>query len=118
MTVLSTSGILRNFTLGDIQAFSEPPEPPEPEPPSLDSLSPNTVVAGSPDLTITFTGAGFTVDSQATFDGEYAASTTFVNDTTVTGVVLASKLTPARDVQAGVTNGPGLSAGTLTFTIT
>lgn len=61
------------------------PVPPEPvAAPTLDSLSPDTAVAGdAADITMSAIGSGFTADSIIVFNG-HAEPTTFVSATEVT----------------------------------
>jgi hypothetical protein len=59
-----------------------PPEPPAA--PTLDSLSPDTAIAGdAADITMSAIGTGFTANSIIVFNG-YAEPTTFVSDTELT----------------------------------
>jgi hypothetical protein len=61
------------------------PAPPEPvAEPTLDSLSPDTAIAGdAADITMSAIGTGFTANSIIVFNG-YAEPTTFVSDTELT----------------------------------
>jgi hypothetical protein len=59
--------------------------------PSISSISPNFVQAGSPDFTLTVTGAGFNEASTVNL-GAAALTTTYVNATQLTAAVTASEI--------------------------
>jgi uncharacterized repeat protein (TIGR01451 family) len=87
--------------------------------PTLASLSPNSATAGSPDTTVTLTGAGFVKGSTADFNGT-AISTTFVSATELIAVIPAADLTTVGTDPITVvspTPGGGTSAPQ-TFTVT
>jgi len=93
-----------------------------PAKPVLSTLSPNTAVAGSGDLTIEVGGTGFTSDSivQWTPTGGSATNltTTFGKPTSLQATVPAALLATAGTASVTVTNGPDLISAPLTFTIT
>lgn len=78
--------------------------------PSLTSLNPTSVVAGSPDRTITITGTGFVSTSAAKSNGALLV-TTYVSATTLSAVVPSSQLLNAGSVAITVTN-PAPGGGT------
>lgn len=87
--------------------------------PVLASISPATVKSGSPDLTLTLTGADFVSASVAQWNGVNLA-TTYVSDSQLTAVVPASWLTAAGHDAVTVTNpapGGGVSQSQL-FVVT
>jgi hypothetical protein len=81
----------------------------------LASLSPNTVVSGSPDFVLSCIGTGFTPNTVMKF-GDYDEPTTFVSETEVTTIVKPSLFAPAA-VPVLVRNGDVLSEP-LDFTFT
>lgn len=87
--------------------------------PVLQSLTPNSAPAGTPSVTLTATGAGFLPTDLLYFTGAGALPTTFVNSTTLSGVVpgVALANTGSASVYVG---DAGAAAGSrlLTFTIT
>jgi hypothetical protein len=78
--------------------------------PSITSLNPASVVAGSPDRTITITGAGFVSTSTASSNG-VLVMTTYVSGTTLSAVVPANHLLNPGSVAITVTN-PAPGGGT------
>lgn len=78
--------------------------------PSITSLSPPSVVAGSPDRTINLTGTGFVSTSTAKSNG-VLVTTTYVSPTTLSIVVPASHLINPGSVAITVTN-PAPGGGT------
>jgi hypothetical protein len=71
--------------------------------PTLTSLSPQTVAAGSPDLTVTVTGTSFVPSSVVNWDGA-ALATTFVGDTQLTATVPAKDIAGAGNPSVTVTS--------------
>jgi hypothetical protein len=75
---------------------------------SLDSLSPDTVVSGSDDLTLSCIGSSFNAETIIKF-GDFDEPTTLVSSTEVTTIVKPSLFAPAV-VPVQVHNGPVYSA--------
>jgi hypothetical protein len=75
-------------------------------PPQLSGLSPETVVAGSPDVTLTLMGQNFTAATIVNWRGNQLA-TTVVNNTEVQAVIPAADLTSPTAGPLLVQNGPG-----------
>jgi hypothetical protein len=97
-SVLMTNGrsLFSNLVLKDIPPgcsfdieYGTPPPPP-----TLTSLSPNTVVSGDPDFTLSCIGTGFNSRTVIKF-GNYDEPTTLVSDTEVTTGVKPSLFAPA-----------------------
>jgi hypothetical protein len=86
------------------------------EAPVLTSLSPNTAVLGSADLTLVCNGSGFTEDTRINFAGQ-EENTTLVSDTQVSTGVKPSLGWGVVSVPVYVTNG-GLMSEVLQFTFT
>jgi len=87
--------------------------------PALTAFTPNTVVAGSSDFTLTVTGTGFISSTVINFNGTPLA-TTFGSATQLTATVPASAVATAGTYNVTVTSpapGGGTSA-TVTFTVT
>ena len=112
--VLSTDGILRNFTVDDFKQYG----PGNSQPAAvLNTIAPTTVVHGAPNTTITLTGTGFK-------EGAYAKTattnlaTTFVSSTQLTAVLPASMLNGAAASQITVVNPDAPASGSKTFTVT
>ena len=82
----------------------------------LTSISPTSVVAGSPDLTLTLTGKNFTPGSQVLTDTTELA-TTFVSDTQLTALVPASMMELAAEIPVHVRNPNGAVSVTKTLTV-
>jgi hypothetical protein len=78
--------------------------------PSITSLNPSSVVAGSPDKTITITGTGFLPTSAAKSNG-VLLTTTYVSGTQLSAVVPSSQLLNPGSVAITVTN-PAPGGGT------
>lgn len=78
--------------------------------PSLGALSPPSVVAGSPDRTITLTGTGFVPTSTVSSNG-VNVMTSYVSATQLTAVIPSSHLLYAGSVAITVTN-PAPGGGT------
>jgi hypothetical protein len=80
--------------------------------PTLSSVSPGSVVAGSPSQTLTFTGTGYISSTAATLNGA-ALQTHYVSGTSLQAVVPASALAAGQVVSLVVSNpapGGGSSA--------
>ena len=85
--------------------------------PTLTSISPNTVIAGSSNLTVTATGTNFVSTSTINWNGT-PLTTTFVNATSLTAIIPATNLsTTGTDSIKIETSGVGTSAS-LPFTVT
>jgi uncharacterized repeat protein (TIGR01451 family) len=86
--------------------------------PEITSLSPDTAIAGRPNLTLTVNGASFVGSSQVTWNGSPLA-TTFVNSNQLTAVAPAASLNAPGSANVAVANpGPGGgSSAELDFTI-
>ena len=87
--------------------------------PTITGLTPNTAVAGSPNLSLTVTGTGYVSGSVVYFNG-VALATTFGSATSLTATIPASALTTAGAYNVTVVNpapGGGTSAPA-TFTVT
>ena len=78
--------------------------------PTLTAVSPNSIVAGSSDTTLTLTGRGFAEQSVAEVNGT-ALATTFAAGTQLTAIIPASMLAGAGVLPITVTN-PGPGGGT------
>lgn len=86
-----------------------------PPPPILESLSPDTVISGDPDVVLSCIGSGFTWETTIKF-GDYDEPTTLVSPTEVTTIVKPSIFAPAV-VPVLVRNGL-VSSDPLDFTFT
>ncbi len=75
----------------------------EAQPPLLDSVTPASVGAGGPSISLTINGARFAADSQVLWDGA-ALPTTFVNSSTLTVQVDAARLARGGEVGVAVRN--------------
>jgi hypothetical protein len=117
MTVLSTDGILRNFTAEDFAAFAGDGGgggTPTPDPdPTITSLVPATGVVNTP-ITVTVNGTNF-VSGSVVESGAIAVSTTFVSATKLTANFTAST---AGAKTVTVRNPSGMESGNATFTVT
>lgn len=82
---------------------------------TLASISPSAVAAGSPDFTLTATGAGFVSGSTITLNGT-AISTTFDSATQLHATVPAADVAAAATITVGVTNPDKTTTNTLPFT--
>jgi len=78
--------------------------PPPPEPPVLNSISPSSADFGTPAISVTFAGSGFTPNSVAVIDGVDAA-TTFVSGNSVTAQIDPSVELAVRDISVLVSEG-------------
>ncbi len=87
--------------------------------PVVTSISPNTVVAGSPNITLTVNGTGFlNNNSTVTFNG-VAKTTTFVSATQLTAAISSADLSAAGTFPVGVTTtGAAALSNTKDFTVT
>lgn len=85
--------------------------------PGLTTITPNSAPAGSPALTVTATGIGFTAADVLSFGSQGPLSTTFVSSTTLTAVVPATALANAGSASVSVTDTFATSV-LLPFTIT
>jgi hypothetical protein len=75
-------------------------------PPQLTGLSPESVVAGSPDVTLTLTGQNFTPATSVSWSN-YTLATTYVTNTQVQVVIPAADLATAIAAPLYVSNSPG-----------
>jgi IPT/TIG domain len=75
-------------------------------PPQLTGLSPESVVAGSPDVTLTLTGQNFTPATSVSWLNNVLA-TTFVSNTEVQAVIPAAAITAPVAAPLYVSNSPG-----------
>src|SRR5215472_172127 len=78
--------------------------------PALTSLSPSTVIAGSPSFTLTVTGANFASTSVVQWNGSNR-TTTFVRGTQLQASVAAADIASAGSAQVSVST-PGSGGGT------
>jgi len=87
--------------------------------PRISALSPNTALAGSPEITLIVTGTNFVSDSVVRWNGQ-PRMTTFVNSTQVTATIPASDLDEVGNALVTVFTPPagGGESNTLTFAIT
>jgi trimeric autotransporter adhesin len=83
---------------------------------SLTSISPAAVAAGSPDFTLTATGAGFVSGAAITLNGA-AIATTFDSATQLHGTIPASNVAAATTITVGVTNPDKSTTNTLPLTV-
>jgi hypothetical protein len=74
--------------------------------PQLSGISPESVVAGSPDVTITLTGQNFTAATAVNWLGNNLAST-LVSNTEVQAVIPSAALTAPTEAPLYIQNGPG-----------
>lgn len=85
--------------------------------PVLNSISPNTAVAGSTSFTLTASGSNFANTSKINWNGT-ALTTTYISSTTLTAAVPAANITAAGTFNITVsTSGAGTSAAVV-FTVT
>src|ERR1700683_5369303 len=92
---------------------------PPASPPTITALSPNSIAAGGPALTLTITGANFVTTSMVNFGGA-ASTTTFINSTELTAAIPAAAIAATGTPAVTVTN-PAPGGGTsnaINFTIT
>lgn len=99
-------------SVSKVSTLSSPPSGQSSNPvPSASSVSPANVIAGSPDTTITLSGASFVSGATVVWNGT-SLPTTFVSDTVLTAVVAASLIATPGQIQIQVENpspGGGLS---------
>ncbi|MFD1873758.1 IPT/TIG domain-containing protein [Hymenobacter bucti] len=116
----ATSGLVTVTTPGGTTTSATPFTVVQPNPlPTLASLSPSSVVAGSPAFILTVTGTGFSSGSVATLDGA-ALATTYQSATQLTAAVPASAVAMAGSYGIAVTS-PTPGGGTtaeLALTVT
>jgi len=121
---VSIIGIGKDFNFPDLFQQSAPikqaPGPilPSDETPVLNAINPNTVTAGSSDVSLTATGSNFVPGSVVNF-GKTGLSTTFMSPTQLTAVLSAGLITTAGGYAVTVANPPP-EAGTsqaVSFTV-
>ena len=83
---------------------------------SLTSISPAAVAAGSPEFTLTATGAGFVSGAAVTLNGT-AVTTTFDSSTQLHATIPASNVASAATITVGVTNPDKSTTNTLPLTV-
>ena len=88
-----------------------------PPAPILNSISPNTAVAGGTSFTLTATGSNFINTSVINWNGS-AFTTAYVNSTTLTASVPAANITTAGTASVTVTTPGANASAAVTFTIT
>jgi hypothetical protein len=71
--------------------------------PQIDSISPTSKIAGSPEFTITVNGSNFVTSSLVNIDG-VARSTTFISQTQVTAQIPATDIALSRSINITVSN--------------
>jgi trimeric autotransporter adhesin len=84
--------------------------------PAITSVSPSSVLAGSPSVTITISGAGFASNSVAQWNG-LSLVTTFVNSTTLTAQIPAGDLINKGTGQITVVNTTGPASNSFSFIV-
>ena len=86
--------------------------------PTITSLTPSTLVHGSPSFTLVVTGTGFQSGCMVRWGGAYR-STLFSSATSISATITASDIASAGTVTVTVLNpDAGLTAAGSTFTIT
>jgi hypothetical protein len=86
--------------------------------PTISSLSPSTVVAGAPELTLQVNGGNFVANSSVRWNGA-AVATTFNSATRLTAIIPAVKLTALGTAEVTVMNvTAGTTSAPAVFTIT
>jgi hypothetical protein len=109
----ASTGLLTVITPGGSATSATPFTVVLPNPvPTSTTLSPTTVVAGSPDLMLTVSGSGFVSNSIVSFNG-VAVATTYVSASQLTAVVPASNLTTPGSYPV-VVSSPAPGGGTST----
>lgn len=83
---------------------------------SLASISPAAVAAGSPDFTLTASGAGFVSGAAITLNGT-AVTTTFDSATQLHATIPAADVASASTITVGVTNPDKSTTNTLPLTV-
>ncbi len=104
------------FLLAAATAFSQ-------NAPRIDSISPNTVAAGSPSLTLTIDGSGFTADTQVFWRWgtlfPSALPSTVISPNRISATVNANLLTTPGDVAIAVRRSSDAAASnSVTFSVT
>jgi trimeric autotransporter adhesin len=117
MTVLSTDGILCNFTADDFEAFGIGGGAPTQPAAVLSSIAPTGVAKGAPNTTITLTGTGFVAGAVAKIVATNLA-TTFVSATQLTAVIPTAMLANTSSYSVTVVNPSAPASGSKTFTVT
>src|SRR5262249_29779823 len=79
--------------------------------PVLTSISPSSSIVGSPDSTLTLTGANFASSSVVQWNGA-PRPTTFVRGTQLQAIIAASDLASPRTAQLSVATPPSAGGGT------
>jgi hypothetical protein len=72
-------------------------------PPTISSISPSSVIAGSPGFTLTINGTNFVADSVLDIDG-VARAITYVSSTQVTTAILAADIANPAAIGIAITN--------------
>src|ERR1700690_2914852 len=101
---------------GASQSINNQPPPPTP---TITTISPNSVVAGSPAFTLTINGTNFVASSMVNFGGS-VPTTTFVNSTQLTAAIPAASIASTGTPAVTVTNSApgGGTSDAINFTIT
>lgn len=118
MLLLFTVASMTVLGIKPTRAGDRPPPPPSTAP-TITSLSATTVVAGSPDLTLTVTGTNYVSASQVFFGG-MPLTTTFVSATQLTAVVPAAAIASPKTVPVFVYDGAhsGAPSNFIRFSVT
>jgi hypothetical protein len=98
-----------------ISADAPPPQPPAAAP-ALNSLSPNTAVAGGPAFTLTVNGTNFASGATVRWNGA-ARPTTFVSTTQLRASITAADIAAAGTAQVTVANSGASVSNPLTLTV-
>ena len=100
---------------GASQSINNQPPPPTP---TITTISPNSVVAGSPAFTLTINGTNFVASSMVNFGGS-VPTTTFVNSTQLTAAIPAAAIASTGTPAVTVTNPApgGGSSNAMDFTV-
>jgi hypothetical protein len=91
--------------------------PKPPEAPTVSALTPNTIVSGDPDFTLTVDGANFVDSAVVSFDAA-DQETVFVSSTQLSATVLAASVAVAKTVGVNVRNPDGQRSADISFVIT
>ena len=100
------------------------PEPESPPPesgplaPTLSGLSPNTAVAGSPQLEVTLNGTDFQDGATAVWDASLDLATTFTDATSLNALVRADLIPVEWQHSVAVRNPDGQLSDIRTFSVT
>jgi hypothetical protein len=108
LTIAAKNGSLSYFAYATLTIT--PPTP------SLSSLSPNSVTAGAPALSLAVNGSGFASGATVQWNGS-PLSTTYMSAGQVTASVPASLINTQGSATVTVVNPGGVSSNALTFTI-